>query len=59
LNIKNHDELGDELYSDKIEIAQEWGKIVEGLASDVGRKFKLKVPIDAVANIGITWEDVH
>jgi len=54
-----HDELGDELYSDKIEIAQEWGKIVEGLASDVGRKFKLKVPIDAVANIGITWEDVH
>lgn len=57
--ISYHDEVQHELYSDNRELANAWGTITVSLAKEVGRSFKLNVPLSAEYSVGRNWSETH
>ena len=56
--IAYHDELQFEVKGNKV-LAGSWGKLVCDLATTVGERNDIKVPIEAEAKVGKNWRDCH
>lgn len=55
--IAYHDELVYEVPDE--ETAEEWSKVTEDTALEIGKRMKSPIPIEAKAQIGLNWSEVH